>query len=68
MNTGKSLKIALIRKGKSQDWLAKELDKSNQQICNWCASKTMRGVTLTLICDVLEMPVSEFIALGERKL
>jgi len=67
MNTGKSLKIALIKAGKSQDWLAKEMSVSKQQICNWCATKTMRGVTMIKICSFLELDCSVFIAFGETK-
>lgn len=65
MNTGKSLKILLIKCGKSQTWLASELAVSRQQVCNWCANSVMSGNNINDICKLFKIKASQFIALGE---
>jgi len=65
MNTGKSLGIALaIKQIKNKD-LAEKLGVHTAQITNWKKGQKMRESNLVSLCEALEMPVSEFIKLGE---
>jgi transcriptional regulator with XRE-family HTH domain len=65
MDLGKSLRVALAMKNMQQKTLAKELDINQRQISNWVASGKFSRESLANICKALDMPVSEFIALGE---
>lgn len=65
MNVGNSLKIALLRRGKTQTQLARELGKHVQWI-NGIANKKMASMaSVEVIATALDMKVSEFLALGE---
>lgn len=66
MNTGKSLRIALIRKSMKQHQLAEKLNVTSQVVSNWTRRTSMKESTINKICECLEMKVSEFIALGEE--
>ena len=66
MNAGKSLKIALINRDRTQVWLAKELDVKHQIVNRWCNSTSMRLTTLEMVAKQLGYKASEFIALGEQ--
>ena len=65
MNTGKSLGIALIKKGIKGKDLANKLEVHPSQISNWKRGQSMKEANLIALCEALDMPVSEFIALGE---
>jgi len=65
MDLGKSLKVALALKGMKHKELAAALNTSSQQVSNWIRSGAIKQTSLVAICETLEMPVSEFIALGE---
>lgn len=65
MNAGKSLKIALISRDRSQKWLAGELDVHHQVVSRWCNNESMKQGTLEKVSELLEYKASEFIALGE---
>lgn len=67
MNISKSLKVALAMRGLKNIELAEKLGTSKQQVSNWIKTSTMKQSNLIQICEALEMPVSEFIALGEDK-
>ena len=64
MNLGKSLEIALIKKGIKKKDLAVQMEVKPQQVTQWVRGSISKS-HLVNICDFLEMPVSEFIALGE---
>lgn len=65
MHTGKSLKIALINRDKSQSWLAEQLDVSHQVVSKLCNSPNMNVKTLRKCSLLLDYKPSEFIALSE---
>lgn len=65
INLGKSIKVALAQNEMKRTELAETMEVSKQQVSNWIRSGTMNLSTLVTICAVLNMPVSEFIALGE---
>lgn len=65
MELGISLKMALAKKGVRNKEFATLLGTSEQQISNWIKSGAIKQSNLKLICKVLEMKVSDFVALGE---
>lgn len=65
MDIGKSTKIALVKNGCSQGWLAKELGVSRQRATAIANSKEAGAKTLERLANVFGMSISEFIALGE---
>lgn len=66
MNVGKSLKIALIKKGMSQTELAKKMGVHDQWVSKLANSESAAQTTLVGLAEALEMKVSEFVALGEE--
>jgi transcriptional regulator with XRE-family HTH domain len=65
-NVGQSIKAALKKKGKSQKWLAEQINVTNPYICAVCSGKF--GISIQRyqeIADILDMPLSELVALGE---
>ena len=66
MNFKKSLKLALMDREKTQDWLAGRLGVTKATVSSY-VSKTgrPRGETIEKVCKALDMKVSECIALGE---
>lgn len=67
MNTAKSLAVALANKEMRSKDLAEALGVTQAQISNWKRGQAMKAANLSKICEALEIPVSEFIALGEDK-
>lgn len=65
MNAGKSIKMALAKKGVTQVWLAEKLDIHKNRVGRICASPRVNTGTLDKIAKVLDMRVSEILALGE---
>lgn len=65
MDLGKSLEIALVKKGVKKSELAKQMNVVPQQVSQWIKTKAIKQTSLVSICEFLDMPVSEFIALGE---
>jgi DNA-binding Xre family transcriptional regulator len=65
MNTGKSIQIALVNKGWQKKDLAEKLGVTRSTVSNLVKSSTCTGQALDNLCEVFEMKVSEFIALGE---
>ena len=65
MNLGRSLKVALALEDMMNKTLAEKLGTSPQQISNWIGSGDIGKDSLIKICQIFNMPVSEFIALGE---
>jgi len=65
-NTGQAIKAALKAKGKSQKWLAGQINVTTPYICAVCSGKF--GISIQRyqeIADILEMPLSELVAMGE---
>ena len=67
MNTGNSIKVALIHKGWSQKDLAEKLGVTKQTISVLANGKICSAARLNDLSEVFEMKVSDFIALGEDK-
>lgn len=65
MNLGISLKMALAKKPMTNKMLAEMIPTSQQQVSNWITSGAIKSSNLERICVLLDMKVSEFIALGE---
>ena len=65
MHFGQAIKIALIKKGKSQTWLAGELKVSRQAISNMVNSESGNTETINKIAKALDMKSSELIAYSE---
>jgi len=65
MNLSKSLRLAIAKKGIKHKDLANALGTSSQQISNWLKSGSIKQSSIVDIAKFFEMPVSEFIALGE---
>lgn len=65
MDIGKSLKIAMLKSGKENADLAKHFDVHEQAISRWRTTGNMTQARLAEVAKYFEMPVSEFIELGE---
>ena len=65
MNIGKSLKIALAKNELTTNELAEKAGISRNYASMLKGHKTCGGVMLKSLADSFDMPVSEFIALGE---
>lgn len=67
MHIGKSIKMALIKRGKDQKWLKSQLKSPSQQHVSRLANKQSgKSQTIEQLAEVFEMSTSEFIALGEE--
>ncbi len=65
MNLGISLKVAIAKSPMNNKMLAEMIPTSAQQVTNWIASGSINPKSLKRICELLDMKVSEFVALGE---
>ncbi|MNR49443.1 Helix-turn-helix domain protein [compost metagenome] len=65
MNIRKSTLIALAKKDMRQADLAKKLGIASNTLSEIIGKETCSGQTLQKLADAFEMPVSEFIKLGE---
>jgi len=65
MNIGKSIVIALHDKGMQKQELATELGASPATVSTLCKNTECSGQMLDRLCQVFQMKVSEFVALGE---
>ena len=66
MNLSKSIELALINKGIKKSELAVLMNVRRTHVSTWIRSGTMTMSNLVKMCGVFGMPVSEFIALGEK--
>ncbi len=66
MNVGKSIKVALAKRGITQAQLAKSLGLTHTWVSALANKKTASTATILAISNELGMKVSEFIALGEE--
>lgn len=65
MHFGKAIRIALIKKDKTQTWLAEELGISRQAVSYMIKSESGNTSTLGKVANLLGMEVSELVQLGE---
>ena len=65
MNLGKAIKIALASKGMKQKELAESLGVSHRYISKICNQSDVGMESMKKIASVLDMKVSELVALGE---
>lgn len=65
MNVGKSLKMALAKRGMNQTQMAAHLKCTVVWVNRIANSRSVSMSTVESLCDVLDMKVSEFLALGE---
>ena len=60
MQFGERLEEILSEKGKKQNWLAQELNKSNSTVNGWIRNNTINLRNIIKICDILGVEVWEF--------
>lgn len=66
MNTGKSLRICLVKHDMSQTKLAQELNVSRASINRFCRTESMSMNSIQRFAEYFGISVNEFIALGEE--
>lgn len=66
VNIGRSIRVALAQRDKKIPWLADQLGVTTQYTWRLTKAETTGGKTLISIAKVFDMPVSEFVALGEE--
>lgn len=65
MNVGKSIRVALAKKGMSQKQLAEQLGMRQTSLSQLAAQTSCTGATLEKLASAFDMKASEFVALGE---
>jgi transcriptional regulator with XRE-family HTH domain len=65
MDLGKSLRIAIAEKGIKHKDLADHLGVHSSHITKWLREGSIGRDNLVAIAEYFEMPVSEFVKLGE---
>lgn len=65
MNVGKSLKMALAKRGINQTQLAEKMNCTQVWINRLANSESASMTTVAQLSDALDMKASEFLALGE---
>lgn len=65
MHVGRSVKVALAKQNRSQQWLADKLGISRTRTSTIANSEDAGSPLLRRLADAFNMSVSEFIALGE---
>lgn len=65
MNVGKSLKVALAKKGMRQNELAEQMQVSRQWIGKLANSEKAGMGSVELLASAFDMSVGDFIKLGE---
>lgn len=65
MNVGRSIKIALIKKGMQQGDLAEKMGVTKPYISQLAGKERAGMGTVALLAIALDMKISDFIALGE---
>jgi plasmid maintenance system antidote protein VapI len=65
MNSGKSIKIAIVQNDRDSKWLAEQMDVSVSRVNALKSSASCNTETLERLANIFNMTVSEFIALGE---
>ena len=65
MDLGISLRMALAKRDMKNKDLAEALNTTSQQVSTWISRSSINMSNIQRICKVLDMKVSEFIALSE---
>lgn len=65
MHIGKSIKVALAKKGMKSKDLAEKLGVTGPTVSTMTTRPTASGQMLSRLAECFEMTVSEFVALGE---
>lgn len=66
MDSAKSIRVALAKKGLKNKWLAEKMDVKPQYITNLCNGGATLGINgIAQVSDIFGVKVSEFIAWGE---
>lgn len=65
MNAGKCLKIALLKRDKTQTWLAEAIGVTHQQVSYLCNNESMSTKTMCMAAEALDYTPSEFITLSD---
>lgn len=66
MNVGKSIRVALAKKGMTQRQLAEQLGMLPTSLSQLASQQSCTGATLEKLARALGMKASEFVALGEE--
>lgn len=66
MDIGRSLRMILKNKGKTQQWLANEIGVESTIISKIANNKSNNLTYIKIIAKFFNMKVSEFIAIGEN--
>lgn len=65
MNVGKSIRVALAKKGMTHKQLAEQLGMRQTSLSQLAAQTSCTGATIEKLANAFEMKASEFVALGE---
>jgi DNA-binding Xre family transcriptional regulator len=65
MHIGKSIKVALAKKGMKSKDLAKILGVTGPTVSTMTTRATASGQMLNRLAEAFDMPVSDFVSLGE---
>ena len=65
MDIGKSIRIALAKANKRQQWLADEIGITRQMMCLAKQNKYATGQRIEALAKAFNMSASEFVKLGE---
>ena len=65
MHLGKSLKMALAKKPMRNRTLAELMETSESNISRWIKTGGIKQGQLERLCEILDIKVSDFVALGE---
>ncbi len=67
MNIKKSIELAIAEKGYRSSYVAEQMNMTRQAFSQMKARKYHRMQTIEDLANIFDMPVSEFIKLGEDK-
>lgn len=65
MNIGKSIKVAMAKKGMRGKELAEKLGVTPSSVSIMSSRKTASSTMLNKLCEAFDMPASDFVKLGE---
>ena len=65
MHLGKSLKMALAKKPMRNKTFAELMETSESNVSRWISTGSIKQGKLNRICEILDIKVSDFVALGE---
>lgn len=63
------LKVVLVEQGKTNKWLAEQLNKNETTVSRWCTNEVQPSLeTLILISELLHIDVKELIISNKENL